>query len=132
MLSLAPSDVPIRTKQLAENSYRKGDEPEVLTVDGIKKVIEEFRKGAENEKITGFDEIKLHGANWYLVDEFLKDCTNKRTDRYGGSIENRCNFLIETIEALISVFGADRIGVKLSPCNRYNDMYDSDPVNLYK
>ena len=63
MLSLAPSDVPIRTKQLAENSYRKGDEPEVLTVDGINKVIEEFRKGAENEKITGFDEIKLHGGN---------------------------------------------------------------------
>jgi 2,4-dienoyl-CoA reductase-like NADH-dependent reductase (Old Yellow Enzyme family) len=130
---LAPSVIPIRNKLIeGTTNYEVSDEPEELTLDGIKDVIEEFRKGSENAKKAGFDGLELHGANGYLVDQFLKDCSNKRTDQYGGSIENRCRFALEIIQVLISVFGADKVGIKVSPTNRYNDMYDSDPKKLYK
>lgn len=74
----------------------------------------------------------MHGANGYLVDQFLKDGTNKRTDEYGGSIENRIRFCLEALDAITSVYGADKVGIKLSPTGRYNDMYDSNPLELLK
>lgn len=74
----------------------------------------------------------LHSANGYLSDQFLRDCSNKRTDKYGGSIEKRCTFTLEVIDKLIEVFGASRVGIKLSPCGRFNDMFDSDPLSLCK
>lgn len=128
---LAPSNVLMRIKKEGDN-FVYSDEPEVLTVDGIKAVVEEFRKAAEMAKEAGFDGIEIHGANGYLVDQFLRDSSNKRTDQYGGSIENRCRFPLEVVQAVISVFGADRVGIKVSPTSRYNDMCDSDPVKLYK
>jgi N-ethylmaleimide reductase len=130
---LGPSPIPLRTKQIeGTTNFEYGDTPEALSLQGIKEIVEEFRKGAENAKKAGFDGLELHGANGYLVDQFLKSCSNQRTDEYGGSIQNRCRFLLEVMDALISVFGKDRVGIKLSPSNRYNDMYDSDPINLYK
>jgi N-ethylmaleimide reductase len=126
---VGPSAIAMRTKVNGE--IVSGDVPEELSEDGIKEIIEEFRKGAENAKRAGFDGIQLHGANGYLVDQFLRDATNKRTDKYGGSVENRCRFALEVIDALISVFGEDRVGIKLSPIGRYNDMYDSDPLPVY-
>ena len=128
----APSKIPIRLRKIeGSDRIEYGDEPHELTLEEINDVIEEFRKGAENAKKAGFDGIELHGANGDLVDQFLKDCTNQRTDRYGGSIENRCNFALEAIDALVSVFGADRVGIKLSPSHRFNDMFDSNPTDLY-
>ncbi|EAR89566.2 FAD/FMN-binding family oxidoreductase (macronuclear) [Tetrahymena thermophila SB210] len=127
---LAPSAIAIRTP----HAYTKGPHPvpKEMTKEDIKTVIEEFRQGAVNAKEAGFDGIQLHGANGYLVDQFLKDGTNHRTDEYGGSIENRARFLFEALDALISVFGADKVGIKLSPTGRYNDMYDSNPLESLK
>ena len=97
--------------------------PHSMTKEEIKEVIQEFRKGAENAKKAGFDAIMLHGANGYLVDQFLRDWTNKRTDEYGGSIENRCRFALEVLDELIAVFGKDRTGIRLSPNGRLNYIY---------
>lgn len=81
-------------------------------------------------KEAGFDGVELHGANGYLVDQFLRDGSNKRTDIYGGSVENRSRFCLEVIDALAEVFGYDRVAVRLSPTGRYNGMYDSNPLAL--
>jgi 2,4-dienoyl-CoA reductase-like NADH-dependent reductase (Old Yellow Enzyme family) len=126
---VAPSSLPIRTKQ--GDKIIEGDVPKELTVDQIKEIVEEFRRSAKLAKKAGFDGLEVHGANGYLVDQFLRDATNKRKDKYGGSIENRCRFPLEVIDALISVYGADKVGIKLSPVARYQDMYDSDPIPLY-
>ena len=107
-------------------------EPIEMTKDDIKLVIDEFYQGALNAKEAGFDGIELHGANGYLVDQFLRDSSNIRKDEYGGSIENRCRFLLEVIEKFIEVFGAGKVGVKLSLCGRLNDMWDTDPLPLGK
>jgi len=125
---LAPSAIVIKEDR------RKGvphDVPKEMTHEDIKEVIEQFRQGALNAKEAGFDGIELHGAHGYLVDEFLRDGANKRTDEYGGSVENRSRFCLEIIDILIEIFGADRVGIKLSPVNKYQSMSDSDPVTLY-
>ncbi|KAL4506994.1 hypothetical protein ABPG72_001415 [Tetrahymena utriculariae] len=125
---VAPSPIAINGINRYTNlSY---DVPHELSIQEIKEVVEEFRKGAINAKNAGFDAIQLHGANSYLVDEFLKDSSNKRTDEYGGSIPNRCRFALEVIDVLISVFGAGRVSVRFSPTGRTNDMYDSNPLEL--
>jgi N-ethylmaleimide reductase len=89
--------------------------------------VESFRRGAERAKDAGFDGIELHSANGYLVDTFLQDGTNRRTDAYGGSIENRMRFGTELTEALVSVFGADRVGVRVSPSGTWGAISDSNP-----
>jgi len=106
--------------------------PHEMTVEEIQTVLEQFKKGAENAKKAGFDGIELHSANGYLSDQFLRDRTNKRTDDYGGTIEKRCRFTLEVIDQLISVFGPDRTGIRISPTGRFGDMYDSNPLPLYK
>jgi N-ethylmaleimide reductase len=126
---VGPSSIPIRTKQ--GDKIIEGDVPKELTETEINEIVEQFRTSAILAKKAGFDGLELHGANGYLVDQFLRDSTNKRTDKYGGSIENRCRFALEVMDALISVYGADKVGIKLSPVSRYQDMYDSDPVPLY-
>ena len=93
-------------------------------------IVAAFAQGARNAKAAGFDGVELHGANGYLLDQFLRDGSNRRTDRYGGSLENRARLLLEATEAAIAVFGARRVGVRVSPLNSYNDMRDSDPVAL--
>ena len=98
-----------------------------LSVEEIARVVEDYRKAAENAKKAGFDGVQLHGANGYLVDQFLRDGTNKRTDEYGGSVENRVRFLREVLEALISVWGADRVGLRLSPNGETQGCDDSNP-----
>jgi N-ethylmaleimide reductase len=102
-----------------------------LETDEIAGIIEEFRAAADNAKTAGFDGVELHGAYGYLIDQFLQDGTNKRTDRYGGSIENRARLLFELFEAVSSVWGADRVGVRIAPNSHYNGMGDSDPHALF-
>jgi N-ethylmaleimide reductase len=87
----------------------------------------DYRRAAENARAAGFDGVELHGANGYLPDQFLRDGSNQRTDGYGGSIANRARFMLEAAAELISVWGADRVGVRLSPSGNYQGMRDSDP-----
>jgi 2,4-dienoyl-CoA reductase-like NADH-dependent reductase (Old Yellow Enzyme family) len=100
--------------------------PRALETNEIPGIVEAFRKGAENAKSAGFDGVEIHGANGYLLDQFLQDSTNHRTDQYGGSIENRARLMLEVTDAVISVWGADRVGVHLAPRADAHDMGDSD------
>ena len=100
--------------------------PRPLTLEEITGVVEAYRLGAENAKKAGFDGVELHGANGYLLDQFLQDGSNQRTDRYGGSIENRARLMIEAVDAAISVWGPGRVGVHLAPRGDAHDMGDSD------
>lgn len=128
---VAPSSVPMRVCDKSEQGFTSLDVPKELNEEEILQIIKEFRKGAENALKAGFDGLELHGAAGYLIDQFLRDGTNKRSDKYGGSIENRCRFPLMVIEELCTVFGPEKVGIKVSPCGRFQDMFDSDPVNLY-
>jgi N-ethylmaleimide reductase len=104
--------------------------PRALRTEEIPGVVEQFRLGAVRAKAAGFDFVEVHGAHGYLVDQFLRDGVNDRTDRYGGSLENRARFLFEVLDAVIGVFGAARVGLRLSPYTPGNGMHDSDPAAL--
>lgn len=104
--------------------------PRALRTDEIPGIVELFRRGAENAKEAGFDAVQLHGAHGYLLDQFLRDGVNDRTDGYGGSLAKRARLLFETIDAAIGVFGARRVGVRISPLVAFNDMKDSDAPAL--
>jgi 2,4-dienoyl-CoA reductase-like NADH-dependent reductase (Old Yellow Enzyme family) len=106
-------------------------EPRALETEEIATVVEQFRRGAENAQRAGFDGVTLHAANGYLIDQFLQDCTNHRTDQYGGSVKNRARFLLEVTDAVISVWGAGRIGVHLSPSGESHDISDSSPATTF-
>ncbi len=105
--------------------------PRALETSEIPVIVENYRKAAENAKRAGFDGVEIHSANGYLLDQFLHDSTNKRADQYGGPIENRARFLMEVTDAVISVWGADRVGVHLSPRGDSHDLSDSNPEALY-
>ena len=128
--SLAPSALPIRGFD-KDGNPTAGPTPKEMTLEDIKKVQEEFRQAAIRAKEAGFDGLELHGANGYLVDQFIRESANQRTDEYGGSIENRTRFCLEVIDILIEVFGKGRVGIKLSPIGRFQDMYDSTPIETY-
>ena len=104
--------------------------PRELRDDELPGIISGFRKAAENARAAGFDGVEVHGANGYLLDEFLRDGANRRDGPYGGPIEHRARLLCEVVEAVCAVWGSDRVGVRLSPLNSYNSMIDSDPVAL--
>jgi 2,4-dienoyl-CoA reductase-like NADH-dependent reductase (Old Yellow Enzyme family) len=101
--------------------------PRALNKSEIPGIVEGFRKGAENAKIAGFDGVEIHGANGYLIDQFLQDGSNHRTDEYGGTIENRARLMLEVADAVISVWGAKRVGMHLAPRGDSHDMHDSNP-----
>jgi 2,4-dienoyl-CoA reductase-like NADH-dependent reductase (Old Yellow Enzyme family) len=105
--------------------------PRALTPPEIAEVVEAYRKGAENAKKAGFDGVELHGANGYLLDQFLQDSVNRRTDAYGGPVENRARLMIEAVDAAISVFGAARVGLHIAPRGDSHDMGDSDPLATF-
>lgn len=105
--------------------------PRALETAEIPAIVETYRKGAENAKAAGFDGVEIHGANGYLIDQFLQDSTNQRTDAYGGSIENRARFMMEVTDAVTSVWGADRVGMHIAPRGDAHDMGDSDPAALF-
>jgi len=101
--------------------------PRALQLSEIPGIVEGFRKGAENAKIAGFDGVEIHGANGYLIDQFLQDGSNHRTDEYGGTIENRARLMLEVTDAVISVWGAKRVGMHLAPRGDSQNMHDSNP-----
>jgi N-ethylmaleimide reductase len=104
--------------------------PHALTLEEIPGVVAAFVQGAKNAMAAGFDGVEVHGANGYLIDQFLRDGANQRTDSYGGSMENRARFLFEVLTAVTAAIGADRVGLRLSPLNSFNSMKDSDPIGL--
>lgn len=118
--------------RLPGNSHAPYPTPRELTVDEIAETIAAYRRGAQNALEAGFDGVELHGANGYLPDQFLRDGTNHRTDEYGGSIQNRARFMLEATDALISVWGAGRVGVHLSPrALEHHGIADSDPATTF-
>lgn len=104
--------------------------PHALTTAEISTVVAAFASAAKNAIAAGFDGVEVHAANGYLIDQFLRDGANQRTDVYGGSMENRARFLFEVLAAVSAAIGSDRVGVRLSPLNSYNSMIDSDPLGL--
>jgi len=104
--------------------------PRELLDEEIPGIVVGFRQGAENAKRAGFDGVEVHGANGYLLDQFLRDGSNKRTGPYGGSLDNRARLLFEVIETISDIWGSDHVGVRISPLNSFNSMIDSDPIGL--
>jgi N-ethylmaleimide reductase len=102
-----------------------------LEIEEIPGIVEQFRMAAERAKLAGFDGVELHGANGYLIDQFLQDGTNKRTDKYGGSTENRARLLMEVTHAVGKVWGYDRVAVRIAPSGKWNGMKDSNPVEIF-
>jgi len=105
--------------------------PRALEITEIAAIVEDYRKGAENAKAAGSDGVEIHAANGYLIDQFLQDGSNHRTDEYGGAVENRTRFLLEVTDAIIQVWGADRVGVHLAPRGDSHGMGDSNPTALF-
>jgi N-ethylmaleimide reductase len=132
-LPVAPSAIAItgQTALTPEWKTVPYETPRALELDEIPGIIEAWREGARDAMAAGFDGVEIHGANGYLLQQFLDDRSNKRNDIYGGSVENRARLLIEVTQALIEIWGADRVGVRLSPFGTYNDVGDSDPLGLY-
>jgi N-ethylmaleimide reductase len=128
---VAPSPVAITGDEI---HTPEGNKPYVvpreLRDDELPYIIAGFRNAAQNAKAAGFDGVEIHGANGYLLDEFMRDGSNKRVGPYGGAIASRTRLLLEATDAAIDVWGADRVGVRISPLNSYNDMRDSDPIAL--
>ncbi|HEY1081099.1 MAG TPA: alkene reductase, partial [Prosthecobacter sp.] len=104
--------------------------PRELQDEELPGIVEGFRKAALNAKVAGFDGVEIHGANGYLLDQFLRDGSNLRSGEYGGPVENRARLLLEVVDAVISVWGVGFVGVRLSPLNSFNAMQDSDPAGL--
>jgi N-ethylmaleimide reductase len=113
------------------SGWTKPSPHRALDITEIPAIIEDYRKAAERAKAAGFDGVELHAANGYLPDQFLQDGSNKRTDAYGGSIENRSRFLLEVVEAMASVWGGNRVAVRIGPSGTWNEMSDSNPEALF-
>ena len=125
-LPVAPSAVAPKGNALTYEGPKPFVAPRALETDEIPAVVAEFAHGARLARRAGFDGVEIHAANGYLVDQFLQDNTNLRTDAYGGSVENRARFLVEVTEAVVGEWSANRVGVRLSPRGTFNDMHDSD------
>lgn len=105
--------------------------PHAMTLPEIAEVVGQFRRAAANAIRAGFDGVEIHGANGYLVDQFIRDGANQRSDIYGGSVENRCRFVLEVVDAVIAEIGAGRVGIRLSPLTPFNDLSDSNPQAVF-
>jgi len=112
----------------AEGDYVQ---PRALEINDIDDTVLDYKDAAENALAAGFDGVEVHAANGYLIDQFLRDATNKRTDQYGGDYNNRSRFLFDVLDAVIGVWGSDRVGIRLSPTNTFNGMSDSNPEALF-
>ncbi len=130
-LPVAPSAIPAEGGLFTYEGMQKFVAPRALETSEIAGIVEYFRIGAENALAANFDGVEVHGANGYLLDQFLEDSTNRRTDEYGGTFENRARLLLEVVAAVTKVWGADKVGVRLSPAGTFNSMKDSDPARTF-
>lgn len=129
-LPIAPSAVRPNGNVQTPQGLKPFVTPRAVATDEIPGIVEQYRQAAENAMQAGFDGVEIHAANGYLLDEFLRDGTNQRIDQYGGSVENRARLLLEVTAAVTGVWGADRVGIRLSPSGTFNDMTDSNPETL--
>ncbi len=128
---VAPSAIAARSKTFDGTQFVDTPLPRALEVHEIPGIVEDYRKAAENALKAGFDGVEVHAANGYLIDQFLRDGSNVRDDSYGGSLENRTRFLREVMDAVVGVWGGDRVGVRLSPFSNANDVADSNPQEIF-
>ena len=124
---VAPSAIQADVRVLLASGPAIGSMPRAIELAEIPDLVEAYRSGAERARQAGFDGVELHGANGYLIDQFLQDNSNRRTDAYGGSVENRARFLLEVVDAVKSVWGGERVGVRIGPSNKFGGMGDSQP-----
>jgi N-ethylmaleimide reductase len=130
-LPVAPSAIRPNGQAFTAKGFEPIPTPRALELAEIPGIVAQYAQGARNAMEAGFDGVEVHGANGYLIDQFLRDGTNKRTDQYGGGIENRTRFLLEVVDAVTEVVGAERTGLRISPQNGQNDISDSDPQRLF-
>jgi N-ethylmaleimide reductase len=128
---VSSSGIPFDGLVSTPDGWLQPSPPRALDIAEIPAIVEDYRRAAERAKAAGFEGVELHGANGYLPDQFLQDGSNKRTDAYGGSIENRSRFLLEVVEAMASVWGGDRVAVRIGPSGSFNGMSDSNPGALF-
>jgi N-ethylmaleimide reductase len=130
-LPVAPSAIAAEGQAFTEQGFLDFETPRALETEELASIVEQFRQGAINAKKAGFDGVEIHAANGYLLDQFLKDGTNQRDDIYGGSIENRARLSLEVTQAVTEVWGAGRVGIRISPTGTFNSMSDSNPQALF-
>jgi N-ethylmaleimide reductase len=130
-LPVAPSALPVEGEIHTPSGKKKIEIPRALDLDEIPSIINQFRRGAFNAKAAGFDGVEIHGANGYLLDQFLRDGSNRRRDQYGGSLQNRARLPLEVTKAVIEAFGADRVGYRISPHFQRYSMSDSNPHETF-
>ena len=128
---VAPSPVRPEGQALTPEGPRDFVTPRALEADEIPGIVADYAHAADCARRAGFDGVEIHAANGYLIDQFLRDGTNRRTDGYGGPVENRARFLLEVTAAVCDTLGAERVGVRLSPRNPFNDIRDSDPAGTF-
>jgi len=132
-LPVAPSAIaPVGQKTFTEDgNFVDVGMPRALEITELPGIVADFEKATKNALAAGFDGVEIHGANGYLIDEFLRDGANQRTDAYGGSIENRMRFPLEVVDAVVAVAGKERVGIRISPVSPFGDLVDSDPTALF-
>ncbi len=128
---VAPSAIRAKTKTFIETGFADVSEPRALQAAEIAAIVEDYARAAANAKRAGFDGVEIHAANGYLIDQFLRDGANKREDSYGGAIENRARFALEVVDAILKVWPASRVGIRLAPVSPANDVADSNPTALF-
>ena len=128
---VAPSVVPFEGVAFTQDGWVPVSPHRALEIEEIPGIVAQFRVAAERALEAGFDGVELHAANGYLVDQFIQDGSNRRTDAYGGPVENRVRFLRQSVEALVAVYGADRVGVRISPSGEWGGVFDSDPAATF-
>jgi N-ethylmaleimide reductase len=128
---VAPSVLTAKAMTYLQTGFTPVSEPRALDTGEIAGVVKDFEIAAENAKAAGFDGVELHGANGYLIEQFLKSSSNERTDRYGGSIENRARFALEIVQAVTRVMPASKVGIRLAPVSQHNDVAESEPQPLF-
>lgn len=130
-LPVGPSAIKAAGQAFTEQGFAPFVEPRALATEEIAGIVADYATAARNAQAAGFDGVEIHAANGYLIDQFLRDGTNHRSDAYGGSIENRSRFLIEVTQAVTGVWGGDRVGLRISPVSPANDIADSEPQGLF-
>ncbi len=128
---VAPSAIRANSETLIATGLAQVAEPIALTADGIRQTLDDYRRAAANAKEAGFDGVEMHAANGYLIDQFLRTGSNRRTDEYGGAASNRVRFLTEAVERVLEAWDSGQVGVRISPTGGFNDMWDDSPLETF-
>jgi N-ethylmaleimide reductase len=128
---VAPSPIVAKTKTFIASGFAETSAPRALETSEIAGIVADYANAAAQARRAGFDGVELHGANGYLIDQFMRDSTNKRADAYGGGVENRLRFALEVTDAILKVWPATRVGFRMAPVSPANDISDSDPQGLF-